>query len=186
MSVLLQALDITVALVIRVGAKTRRLQPTRRSNLTSRPEVRDSLLKKQGGRCIYCSTQISVRRDNYEIDHKTPLARQGKDETANLQALCRTCNKQKGARTHAEYQHFLRHERERPSYMAFRRKGRYLTPRESFMRLGPMVVIASVVGGVVLGAVVVEQPLIGGLILGLLTTAWMAGAFFRGVRTGAL
>ena len=184
--VLLQALDITVALVIRVGAKTRRLEPTRRSNLTSRPEVRDALLKDQRGRCIYCSTRISVRRDNYEVDHKTPLARQGKDAVANLQALCRACNKQKGARTHAEYQHLLRHGRERPSYMAFRRKSRYLTPRESFTRLGPMVVGVSVVGGLVLGALAVEQPLLGALILGLLTAAWMVGAFYRGVRTGAL
>ena len=183
---LLQILDVTLILVISLGAKTRRIQPTKRSNLTSKPDVRDKLLSQQKGRCAYCSTPISVRRGNYEIDHKTPLARQGDDTIGNLQALCRACNKEKSARTHTEYQHYRRYGSERPSYVEFRRKPKYLKPRESFVRLSLPMIVGAVIGGLFFGALTIEQPLWGGATLGILAVAWAISAYLRGMNTGAL
>lgn len=183
---LLWSLDITLAITLDLGAKTRRIQPTKRSNLTSRPEVRDKLLAQQKGKCVYCSTQISVRRGNYEIDHKTPLARQGADSVENLQALCRACNKEKSDRTHAEYQHYLKHGTDRASYLEHKAKPKYLKPKEVFWKLMPMIIGVSALVGLVIGTLTVEQPIWGALVLGIPAVGWAVGAFLRGKRTGAL
>ena len=183
---LLWFLDATLNIALVLGAKTRRFQPTKRSNLTSRPEVRDNLLSQQKGKCVYCSTPISVRRGNYEIDHKTPLARQGADSVENLQALCRGCNKEKSARTHAEYQHFRRHGTDRESYRAFRAQPKYLKPMEVFWKLAPMIIGVSALVGLVMGTLTVEQPVWGATAFGIPAVGWVGGAYLRGKKTGAL
>lgn len=57
----------------------------------------------QLGVCVYCSTKL----DKYQIDHKTPVARGGGNENQNLQLLCPTCNRRKGAKTDGEYRSYL-------------------------------------------------------------------------------
>ncbi len=179
-------LDVSLAIVLTLGAKTRRIQPTKRSNLTSRPEVRDKLLSGQQGECAYCSTPISVRIGNYEIDHKTPLARQGADSVENLQALCRACNKEKGARTHVEYRHYRKYGRDRESYNQFRDASKWLKPMEVYWKLAPTIIGVSAIVGLVIGAVAVEQPLWGAVVLGIPAIGWAVGAYMRGKKTGAL
>ena len=57
------------------------------------------IVAEQGGKCVYCDALLD---DGYEIDHKTPLSRGGSNWPENMQALCRRCNRSKGARTHDE------------------------------------------------------------------------------------
>ena len=40
---------------------------------------------------------------HYEIDHKTPVARNGSNNFSNLQLLCGQCNKRKGDLTDGEF-----------------------------------------------------------------------------------
>ena len=54
------------------------------------------LLRKAGYRCQICGTKLTV--DNWEADHIIPYSRGGKTENWNGQALCSTCNRQKGNR----------------------------------------------------------------------------------------
>lgn len=58
-----------------------------------------ALLLGQGGLC-HCGCDI---RNNYTIDHKTPLSRGGTNWPWNLQLLCRPCNSSKGAKTMDEW-----------------------------------------------------------------------------------
>lgn len=53
-----------------------------------------SLLASQRWRCVYCKGSI---RDSHEVDHIVPLALGGSNDKTNLQMLCGTCNRQKGA-----------------------------------------------------------------------------------------
>ncbi len=39
----------------------------------------------------------------FDIDHKTPMARNGSDSFSNLQLLCRPCNTRKGAMTDGQF-----------------------------------------------------------------------------------
>ena len=60
-----------------------------------------SLLQHQQGQCMYCATRIKPRTT--EIDHITPLIRNGSNHFSNLQALCRPCNRRKGTQTDSEF-----------------------------------------------------------------------------------
>ncbi|MVO95113.1 HNH endonuclease [Rhizobium leguminosarum] len=51
------------------------------------------VIGKSGYQCQKCGT-----RDHLEIDHIIPLARGGDHVEDNMQALCATCNRSKGAR----------------------------------------------------------------------------------------
>src|SRR5262249_1262602 len=59
--------------------------------------VPDSLrylaLKAAGGRCQLCGATAKERL--LDVDHIIPRARGGKNELANLQVLCMTCNRSK-------------------------------------------------------------------------------------------
>jgi len=52
----------------------------------------DKLKKKLGYVCVYCGC---TNRLILTIDHKTPLAREGKDEDSNKQVCCYVCNQLK-------------------------------------------------------------------------------------------
>ena len=83
-------------------------QNQRRINSKSSPGVRRRFSKKereyiigtryyeQGGMCAMCKR--SIPKDLFEIDHIIPIAKGGGSEFSNLQLLCSTCNRRKGAR----------------------------------------------------------------------------------------
>ncbi len=184
--VTLWVLDVSLSVILWLGARTRRVQPTRRSSLTSRPDIRTDLLRRQKGKCAYCSDVISDIKGNYEVDHKTPLARQGEDRPENLQALCRRCNKRKGARTHQEFLHYLKHHNDRETFERFKRAPKYLTPRELLYRAQLPLVVALSVTGLIVGNETIERPFLGAGAFCVLTITWMIGLWKRGTRTGAL
>jgi 5-methylcytosine-specific restriction endonuclease McrA len=49
----------------------------------------------QGGKCAVCHASL---RDRKELDHITPLVSGGSNWPSNLQYLCRSCNRSKGAK----------------------------------------------------------------------------------------
>lgn len=49
----------------------------------------------QRGRCAHCGKSL---KDGYHVDHIEPIARGGSNAPENLQLLCPTCNKRKGAK----------------------------------------------------------------------------------------
>ncbi len=59
-----------------------------------------SLLEKQIGKCAFCKKDI---RKGYEIDHITPLLRNGSNDISNLQLLCQSCNRRKSAKDPFEF-----------------------------------------------------------------------------------
>jgi len=60
-------------------------------------EIYDVLYKAQKGKCMYCGARLQLtNRANVDIDHKTPVARNGSDKIGNLQLTCKPCNKLKG------------------------------------------------------------------------------------------
>jgi hypothetical protein len=52
--------------------------------------LRATVLVRDGGRCRKCRRSI-----NLEMDHIVPVSKGGKTEEANLQTLCRRCNRAK-------------------------------------------------------------------------------------------
>ena len=52
--------------------------------------MRATVLVRDGGRCRRCRRTI-----NLEMDHIVPVSKGGKTEEANLQTLCRRCNRAK-------------------------------------------------------------------------------------------
>jgi len=75
--------------------QVRRKQPARHS---LSPQARYAVFKRYGFRCCQCGI---VSRDGakLEVDHRTPVSRGGTNDPANLQTLCRECNRQKGNTT---------------------------------------------------------------------------------------
>ena len=184
---LLWVLDKTLDLAIRIQARTRKDPPTRRGNLANKPEIKEELLRHQNGRCAYCNQKISAQLGNFDVDHKTPLARQGRDSKQNLQALCSRCNREKGTRTHREYLHFRQYGRDLQSYQDFKSKPKFLSPHESFVRSSLAIILGALIIGVLLGELLVSGTgvFVGG-VLGTLSVVWAVSAYTRGLRTGAL
>lgn len=54
--------------------------------------IRRSVLERDGYACRRCGSQDSI-----EIDHVHPFSKGGTDQVDNLQALCKPCNRTKGA-----------------------------------------------------------------------------------------
>lgn len=54
-----------------------------------------NLLRRQGGICTGCKADISK---SFEVDHIMPLSKGGSNGPENLQLLCRSCNRRKGAK----------------------------------------------------------------------------------------
>lgn len=64
--------------------------------------------RMQRGTCVYCPARLS---DGYHIDHKTPIARGGRNDWANIHLTCAPCNLRKNAKTHEEFIMILENER---------------------------------------------------------------------------
>ena len=62
---------------------------------------RELLYRAQGGRCNYCGKKLGLAY--MDLDHKTPVARNGSNRNSNLQILCAPCNKRKGDLTDGEF-----------------------------------------------------------------------------------
>lgn len=56
-------------------------------------ELRREVFAYDNWMCVYCQSKRRL-----EIDHITPISKGGTDERGNLQTLCRTCNRRKGAK----------------------------------------------------------------------------------------
>lgn len=63
--------------------------------------IRYEVLKRAKGRCELCG--ISNEEKSLEVDHITPKSLGGKDDIANYQALCFTCNAQKNNKDDTDF-----------------------------------------------------------------------------------
>ncbi|MFI6869196.1 TerD family protein [Nocardia sp. NPDC050406] len=87
--------DYTAALLegaLRV-AKRLALTPGQRDTRSIPQEVKAEVWQRDGGKCVECGDSHYL-----EFDHIIPLSRGGATSAANLQILCRACNRVKGAR----------------------------------------------------------------------------------------
>lgn len=60
--------------------------------------IRAAIVARDGELCALCGSDEWI-----EIDHITPVSRNGTNELDNLQLLCRSCNASKGAKTMSEW-----------------------------------------------------------------------------------
>ena len=65
----------------------------RKTQMDYKKRKRLAIYNKYNGRCAYCGKKIEL--EEFEIDHKTPKADQGKNGKSNLMPTCRSCNKLK-------------------------------------------------------------------------------------------
>ena len=76
-------------------AKARLSVPVDIGSLVREPisdEIKTFVWKRDGGRCVRCASQ-----EKLEFDHIIPIAKGGSNTSRNLQLLCETCNREKGA-----------------------------------------------------------------------------------------
>jgi len=57
-----------------------------------KPEIKNQVWNRDGGRCVRCGSNQKL-----EFDHIIPHSKGGADTYRNLQLLCETCNRSKGA-----------------------------------------------------------------------------------------
>lgn len=69
-------------------------KPTRRKSIP--PGIRYEVLALANFRCQACG--VAAKEARLEIDHKIPVAQGGSNDLNNLEVLCRSCNRGKGAR----------------------------------------------------------------------------------------
>ncbi|QIS02657.1 DUF2510 domain-containing protein [Nocardia brasiliensis] len=74
-------------------AKRLILTPGQRDTRSIPQEVKAEVWQRDGGKCVECGDSHYL-----EFDHIIPLSRGGATSAANLQILCRACNRAKGAR----------------------------------------------------------------------------------------
>jgi len=63
-------------------------------NPSRREITKNTLIERQGSKCLYCGTSLGW--DNTEIDHIVSRATGGSSRVSNLAAVCRPCNADKG------------------------------------------------------------------------------------------
>ncbi|WP_328602858.1 TerD family protein [Nocardia terrae] len=73
-------------------AKRLALTPGRRDTRTIPPDVKAVVWQRDGGKCVECGEGHYL-----EFDHIIPISIGGATSPANLQILCRACNRTKGA-----------------------------------------------------------------------------------------
>ena len=70
--------------------KSAKRKPAKRKHIPK--AVRDAVMERDNYTCVYCAST-----NNPELDHDEAHANNGSDEIDNLQVLCRSCNRRKGA-----------------------------------------------------------------------------------------
>jgi 5-methylcytosine-specific restriction endonuclease McrA len=65
-------------------------KPAKRKHIPK--AVRDAVMERDNYTCVYCAST-----NNPELDHNEAHAKGGSDDGDNLQVLCRSCNRRKGA-----------------------------------------------------------------------------------------
>ncbi len=63
--------------------------------------LREFAKTKIGTKCIYCDDILTHK--NISFDHIIPLSKGGTSELANIQLICKTCNRQKDKMLHDEF-----------------------------------------------------------------------------------
>jgi CRISPR/Cas system Type II protein with McrA/HNH and RuvC-like nuclease domain len=66
----------------------------------TRKELRAMLAEKQRWKCAYCGEQMVKKKGSlrqYTLEHRIPVSRGGTTTFQNTIAVCRQCNKEKGA-----------------------------------------------------------------------------------------
>jgi hypothetical protein len=80
----------------RVKRAAARLSQTESEAVNLRESIPDDVKlfvwQRDGGRCVKCGSQ-----ENLEFDHIIPVAKGGSNTARNIQLLCETCNRSKGA-----------------------------------------------------------------------------------------
>ncbi len=84
--------DIKYAIGRIKSAKRRpaKRKPAKRKHIPK--AVRDAVMERDNYTCVYCGST-----NNPELDHNEAHANDGSDDIDNLQVLCRSCNRRKGA-----------------------------------------------------------------------------------------
>ena len=70
--------------------KPTKRKPAKRKHIPK--AVRDAVMERDNYTCVYCAST-----NNPELDHNEAHANNGSDKIDNLQVLCRSCNRRKGA-----------------------------------------------------------------------------------------
>lgn len=86
---------------LRVGSSKRRALVNGADGEFTRDDILDAM-DRQGKTCAapWCDADLSI---GYDVDHIIPLSRGGSNWPDNLQCLCPTCNRSKGAKTMDEW-----------------------------------------------------------------------------------
>lgn len=80
---------------IRSSKSKTKKQPKTRSRYIP-ASVRVSVLKRDNFKCVFCGR--SSKQVSLEVDHIIPFSKGGSNDLNNLQTLCFSCNRGKGAR----------------------------------------------------------------------------------------
>jgi uncharacterized protein (TIGR02646 family) len=67
--------------------------------------IREKIFAKFDGHCAYCGCKIEI--ETFEIDHKTPKSKGGKNNLINLFPSCGLCNTFKYNRDIREFKKYL-------------------------------------------------------------------------------
>jgi 5-methylcytosine-specific restriction endonuclease McrA len=73
-----------------------KVKPVKKIRSRISPGIRYDALVRANFRCEACG--VLARNARLEIDHKKPIAKGGTNAIANLQVLCVSCNRGKGAK----------------------------------------------------------------------------------------
>lgn len=88
----------------RVGVQNRRARKIGNGGCLS-ADLREKLWILQRGRCAVCRERLT--RADVEMDHIVPLALRGENSDSNIQLLCVTCNRSKGAKDPVQFMQSL-------------------------------------------------------------------------------
>ena len=88
----------TVSVLAEARTKIRRTSHPERNRMSQ--SLRYTILHRDGFRCRSCGKSGKDEGVILEVDHIVPVSKGGESHEDNLQALCRECNRGKGAHMH--------------------------------------------------------------------------------------